>query len=94
MKHIALVAALGLAACSASQNSAVDRAVVAGQAFCAKVTALGPLVIALVDTAGIPITVTGKTAATVAAACALANAIPVSPPANPAQAPVVAVKVP
>ena len=85
----ALLATTALAACA---NPQVQQTVVAGQQFCAEATATGPLVVALVNTAGTPVTVTNKAAADVAAACALIGAIPVSPPANPGAAPVVAVK--
>lgn len=88
-RFVAIAAALALAACA---NPQVQQAVVSGQQFCATATATGPLVVALVNTAGTPVTVTNKGAADVAAACALIGAIPVSPPANPAAAPVVAVK--
>jgi len=82
-----------LAACNAQQTDAVNRAVVAGQQFCAVATATAPLVVALADTAGAPVTVTGKSSAIVAATCALVGGIPVVPPPNPAAAPVVAVPV-
>ncbi len=94
MNRLLPLAALALlAGCTAQQTDAVNRAVVAGQQFCAVATATTPLVVALVDTAGAPVTVTNKSAAVVAASCALANGIPVIPPPNPAQAPVVAVPV-
>ena len=80
-----------LIGCSPAQQAQVDRAVVAGQLFCAKATQSGPLVVALADALGAPIVVTGRTASAVAAACALIGAIPVTPPIKPADAPVVAV---
>lgn len=82
--------ALALSACSDATTARVDRVIVQGQAFCARATATGPLVVALADAAGVPISVTGRTASSVAAACAAVGAIPVSPPPNPSQAPVVA----
>ena len=88
-----LALALSLAACTPQQQASVDRVVVAGQIFCAKATASGPLVVALADAAGAPIVVTGQAAGTVAAACAVVGGIPTTPPPNPGQAPVVAVKV-
>ena len=94
MRSALLASFLALAGCNAQQNAAVDKAVVAGQQFCAKATAAGPLVVALVDTAGAPVTVTNKASAVVSATCALAGAIPASPPPNPGQAPVVAVAIP
>jgi len=91
--------ALTLAACSAAQQSqvqsTVDTAVVAGQQFCAIESAAGPVVVQLVNALdSSAITVTGKTASAVAALCAAASGIPVSPPPSPATAPVVAVVVP
>ncbi len=69
-----------------------------GQLFCAEATATGPLVVALENQLGVPVTVTNKEASVVAAACAAWNAaaIPVAPPANatPATVPVVAAVVP
>lgn len=90
MKIIALGLALvlPLAGCGS-----VSKDVVAGQSFCAKATASGPIVVALADAAGVPVTVTNKTAAAVAMACAAIGAIPVSPPTNPSAAPVVAADV-
>ena len=86
---------LALAACSASQTASVDgwvtKTVVAGQSFCAKATADGPLVVALADLSGVPVIVTDVASAVVAANCAAIGGIPVSPPANPASAPVVAI---
>jgi len=90
MKHLILVSVLLLGACSASDQTKVDRVVVQGQLFCAKAQTSGALVVALADAAGVPISVTGRTAGAVAAACAAIGAIPVSPPPNPGQAPVVA----
>lgn len=88
---IALATAVLLAGCgsTASQN-----AVAQGQLFCAESTATGPLVVALANVSGVPVTVTGKASAEVAAACAVIGAIPVSPPSDPAAAPVVAAAVP
>jgi hypothetical protein len=82
---------LWLAACSPAQQA---RAVADGQLFCAKATTTGPLVVALADAAGAPVIVTGLSSDVVAAACRRISAIPVSPPADPAAAPVVAVAVP
>ena len=78
---------LALAACNAATT---QQTVAAGQLFCATATATGPLVVALAALNGAPVIVTNKAQAEVQAACALIGAIPVSPPANPAQAPVVA----
>ena len=87
----------GLAGCTAQQATSVAQAeqnlVVDGQLFCAKATAYGPLVVALADAAGAPVVVTGAASSVVAAECAAIGAIPVTPPANPATAPVVAAPV-
>jgi hypothetical protein len=82
---------LALAACSATTQTS---AVTAGQLFCAKATADGPLVVALADAVGAPVVVTGLASAVVAADCAAINAIPVSPPAAPASAPTVSATLP
>ena len=74
-------------ACSAS-------AVPKGQLYCAKLQGVEPLVVALADEAGAPVTVTGMTKAFVDGACGMIDAIPVMPPANPAAAPAVSVKLP
>ena len=99
----AVVGMLSLTGCTALQQSAVNQAVAnsptaqkvvaKGQLFCAKVTKDGPLIVALADALGAPIIVTGLASDVVSGACASINAIPVSPPANPAQAPVVAAPV-
>ena len=86
-----------LAACTTTQTqqatATTGRVVTAGQLFCAKATTNGPLVVALADAAGAPVNVTGLASSVVADACAAINAIPVSPPANPAAAPVVSAAV-
>lgn len=82
-----LLLALLLAGCSAAQQ---QRVVAAGQLFCAKATVDGPLTVALADALGAPVIVTGLTADVVKADCAVIQAIPVTPPPNPAAAPVVA----
>lgn len=82
-----ILAVLLLAGCG---TASTNKTVVAGQLFCAKAQAAGPLVVALADAAGAPVVVTGQAAGTVAAACAVIGAIPVTPPADPASAPVVA----
>jgi hypothetical protein len=82
-----------LAGCTQQQQTAINSAVVEGQLYCAQATATGPIVVALADAAGVPVTVTGKAADVVAEACAVIGAIPVSPPPAPAAAPVVAAPV-
>ena len=88
MKRITFAALLALAACSDPAQQA--RVVAQGQLYCGLATTTGPLVVALANTAGAPVIATNKAANDVAALCALINAIPVTPPANPAAAPVVA----
>lgn len=63
-----------------------------GQLFCAYQSALGPLVVALANDAGAGVSVIGQSSKAVADACALINAIPVVPPADPAKAPIVATR--
>jgi hypothetical protein len=91
-----LAASIGLlTACTAQQvQTANQKVVVTGQLFCAEQTATGPLIVALADASGVPVVVTNMAAAWVTAACAAIDAVPVTPPANPAQAPVVAAAVP
>lgn len=90
MKLPALATLAILAGCTPAQQQAADRAVAAGQLFCAQSTGSGPLVVALADAAGVPVTVTGKSAEVVRDACAAIGAIPAMPPVAPGQAPVVA----
>jgi hypothetical protein len=90
MKYTTVLCVGLLAGCTPAQQTAVDRFVVTGQLFCARATVTGPLVVALADAAGVPFTVTGKSAEVVARACAVIGAIPTTPPPNPGQAPVVA----
>ncbi len=96
-KSIILASMLAVSACTAAQNQQAavmaQNAVVAGQLFCGTVTKTGPLIVALADASGAPVTVTGKASVVVADACAVIGGIPVSPPANPAAAPVVAAPV-
>lgn len=93
-------AALALSACSSAQvQTALSSP--AGQLFCAVQTGGGgAVVVGLIDaeaSAAIPtaapiaIIATGAAKATVDADCAKAGGVPVSPPANPAAAPQVAV---
>jgi hypothetical protein len=89
-KIVFLGCAFALAACA---NLTPQTVVADGQLFCATVTAAGPLVVQIVDATASSkaVTVTDKTADTVAAICKIVNGIPVVPPANPAVAPTVAV---
>jgi hypothetical protein len=82
-KQLVLVAALAAASCTSAQIAAnTARVVAAGQLFCSKATADGPLVVALATATGVPVIVTGATSAAVAAACASIGAVPVPPPLN------------
>lgn len=93
MTRLALLApTIALAGCTAVQTDRINATVKAGQLYCAMTTATGPLVVALANTSGVPVKVTDRSAAEVAAACALIGAIPVVPPPNPAAAPIVAAK--
>jgi hypothetical protein len=101
LSALAILAPLTLAACSgtAEQSNAkvqqvLDRVHMQGQLYCSIATRTGPLVVALASTSGVPVTVTGKAADVVAAACNVVAAVPVPPPADPAAAPVVAAAVP
>lgn len=87
------LAIAGIAACSTSDQAKLApikaRLVVDGQLFCAKYTTAGPVVVALATSLGTPIVVTGVANTVVEADCALIDAFPVTPPPNPALAPVV-----
>lgn len=76
---LGLLAGSLVAGCTAAQLAKVQTA---GQLFCAKATADGPLVVAVVDTLGAPVVVTNVASAIVAAACKAwdSAAVPVSPP--------------
>lgn len=86
-ERLALALILALPAC---QGPAATDALEAGQLYCAKAMAAGPLVFAALDASGVPLKATGKAAGLVQAWCAVAGAIPVSPPAVPQAAPRVA----
>ena len=89
---LTLPSLLLLTACPGNGTVTPATVIASGQLFCAYETALGPLVVALANDAGAGVTVIGQSSKAVADACALINAIPVVPPANPAAAPVVATK--
>jgi hypothetical protein len=78
-----------LAAVAAAHNTTVASLVTKGALFCSKATADAPLVVALANVSGIPVSVTNATSDVVAAACAGISAVPVPPPADPAATPVV-----
>lgn len=83
-----------LAGVAAAQNTTVASLVTKGNLFCSQKVVLGaPLVVALANLAGAPVSVTGMAAADVATACGLIGAVPVAPPADPASVPVVAAPV-
>ena len=102
MKRLALFCLLGAAGCSHAQ---VETALATpqGQLFCAvQVNGGGAVVVALIDAeasaatpsaAPIAVIATGLAKAVVDADCAAAGGIAVSPPANPAAAPKLAVVV-
>jgi hypothetical protein len=95
---------LCIAGCSSTGTSATSPVAQAGQLFCAVQTGGGgAVVVALIDAAAsgaapgggqVAVIATNMGKAYVDEACAGAGGIPVSPPANPAAAPVVAVVVP
>lgn len=87
MKLLPILALAALAGCSAD-------AYTRGQTFCSRASAAGPLIVALADQNGAPMTVTNQTAANVAAACALWDiaAKPVPPPTT--TVPTVAISAP
>lgn len=85
-----------MSGCTAAQLAKIgvlkQKAVVEGQLFCAKAMGTtGTVTVALATALGVPITVIGVAADVVKEACAKIDAMPVSPPADPAAAPVVAV---
>lgn len=82
-----------LASVAAAQNTTVASIVTQGNLFCGKATTGAPLIVALTNIYGAPVTVVNQTAADVATACALIGGVPVSPPADPASTPVVAAPV-
>ena len=89
MNRYAIVSILALAGCSGDLSPRVAE----GQLFCAKAGAVAPVVVALADQSGVPVTVTGKAESIVAAACAVIGVIPVMPPENHDAAPKVAAAV-
>jgi hypothetical protein len=78
---------VGLVACSQQQLTTVSND---GRLFCAVATAEGPIIVSLANAEGVPVTVTNQSAAAVAAACAVIDGIPVTPPAAGTTVPVVA----
>lgn len=79
-----------LASVAAAHNTTVASLVTKGNLFCQqKVVTGAPLIVALANLYGAPVSVVNQTAADVATACALVGGIPVAPPVDPASAPVV-----
>lgn len=78
--------AVTLAQVAAAKNTTAANLVTQGTLFCSKTAAGLPLVVALANVEGAPVSVTNQAAAAVTAACQAINAIPVVPPANPATA--------
>lgn len=69
-----------LVGCTVSQINSV---VVKGQLFCKTVSTDAPLIVAVADASGAPVSVVGQTADAVAAICAGIGAIPVPDPVSP-----------
>ena len=94
MKKLLLAALAGVALSACAPTKQATDIAAQGQLYCAKASALAPLVVAISNASGVPVTVTNQTAAYVAAACAAwsAAAVPVMPPTAPV--PSVAVAVP
>lgn len=82
-----------LAAVAAAHNTTVSSLVSKGALFCKKVTTDAPLVVAVATLSGVPVSVIGVASDVVAATCAGINAVPVSPPADPASTPIVVIPV-
>lgn len=78
-----------LASVAAANNTTVASLVTKGGLFCSRATTGAPLVIALANLYGAPVSVVNQTAVDVAAACALVGGVPVAPPVDAASAPVV-----
>jgi hypothetical protein len=76
---------------AAAGNSTVASLVTKGTLFCRETTPLVPLVVAIANGSGAPVSVTGATSAVVADTCAAIGGVPVPPPASPSTAPVVTV---
>ena len=87
------VATTAGAASTVGATYATPAVLTKGQEFCADATADGPLIVAIANRSGVPVTVTGLASAAVAGACAAWKpaAIVVSPPPATQAVPVVAV---
>lgn len=80
-----------LGAVAAAHNTTVASLVKKGALFCQKASTDASLVVAVANLSGVPVTVTDIASEVVAATCAGIDAVPVSPPADPAAAPIVVV---
>lgn len=79
-----------LASVAAAKSTTVTSLVTGGALFCQQYVATSsPLIVALANIAGAPVSVTGMAADDVAKACAVIAGVPVAPPVDPASAPVV-----
>lgn len=79
-----------LASVAAAQNTTVASLVTKGALFCEQYVATSsPLVVALANIAGAPVSVTGMASDDVAKACAVIAGVPVAPPVDPESVPVV-----
>lgn len=78
-------AGLTLAAIAAQNNTTVASVVTKGALFCQLGGGAG--IVAVINAAGAPVSVTGQSAAAVATACGAFQAIPVPPPSDPASVP-------
>jgi hypothetical protein len=81
--------AVTLGAVAAAHNTTVASLVTKGALFCQKATADAPLIVAVANLSGVPVSVTNASSDAVAATCAGISAIPVPPPADVAATPVV-----
>lgn len=79
-----------LASVAAAKSTTVTSLVTSGALFCKQyVQTSSPLIVALANLAGAPVSVTGMAADDVAKACAVIAGVPVAPPVDPASVPVV-----
>jgi hypothetical protein len=78
-----------LTAVAAAHNTTVASLVGRGALFCQKAAADAPLVVAVANLSGVPVSVTNASAEVVAGVCAGIEAVPVPAPADPASTPVV-----
>lgn len=77
-------AGVTLATVAAQNSTSVADLVKRGALFCKQTALLAPATVVLANAAGVPVSVTGMASDDVMRACQLINAVPVSPPADPA----------